>query len=229
MLILGERYRDLLEAPLKRLTDDILWLPDNPDLDSRLAGHADLNVYYAGNNVFYAAKRMYPALVKKLTNAGYKLYPIPDLGKCYPKDAALCVCRIGGLVIFNPKTAARELISGFHGKQLHVTQGYTRCSICDVTENSIMTSDDVIAEKAKTFGMDVLKLTAGCIELPGFDYGFIGGASIRLDNRRIAFTGHLREHPDSERIMEFLNRHGVEPVFLTDNRIFDIGGAVALP
>ncbi|MCD8117342.1 MAG: hypothetical protein LUE21_09570 [Oscillospiraceae bacterium] len=76
--------------------------------------------------------------------------------------------------------------------------------------------------------MDVLEITPGYIELSGYQYGFIGGASFRLDAHTIAFTGTLDRHPDKMRILSFLAKHSVKPVFLTDRPLFDVGGAVLL-
>ena len=77
--------------------------------------------------------------------------------------------------------------------------------------------------------MDVLRIRPGYIELIGYDYGFIGGAAFLINDHTLAFTGALDRHPDKDRILDFLAQHGVQPVFLTEVPIFDIGGAVALP
>lgn len=45
---LGAKYRDLLEKPLVKRGISALWLPDNPNVDPRLAGHADLMLLHLG-------------------------------------------------------------------------------------------------------------------------------------------------------------------------------------
>ena len=104
-------------------------------------------------------------------------------------------------------------------------QGYTRCSVCVVDNNSIITADSVIAEKCRKVGIDVLEIVPGYIELAGFEYGFIGGASIRLSDKFIAFTGILTAHPQYMEITDFIKSKGLNIIYLTDQPAFDIGSA----
>ena len=76
--------------------------------------------------------------------------------------------------------------------------------------------------------MDVLEIEPGHILLPGFDTGFIGGATFKLSAHELAFTGELDGHPDRPAIEAFLEARGVEPVYLTTQPAFDIGSAVPL-
>lgn len=233
-LILGERYRDMLENGLRDLGQSVFWLPDNPDVDPRLAGHADLSLFRPDSRSIVTAEGMYNELVNILTDIGhnnnnvYALHKGIAQGKCYPADAGLCVCATGKYTIYNPKTidpVAREYLSG---TLIEVTQGYTKCSVSVVSDDAIITADDVIASRAAGAGMDVLKIAPGNILLKGFDHGFIGGATFLLKEDTLAFTGTLEKHPDKDQIMKFLQKHGVKPVFLTDEPIFDIGGAISV-
>ena len=164
-----------------------------------------------------------------LTNRGFEVIPISGQAARYPADAGLCVCRTGKTTIYNSKTVSECLKPYLNGVLIDVPQGYTKCSVCVVTVSAIITADEVIAERCSSANMDVLRLSPGHITLEGYDYGFIGGAAFLLDDRTLAFTGTLDEHPDRDRILDFLQRHGVSAVFLTESPIFDIGGAVRLP
>lgn len=227
-LAIGGRYRTQLDEALRRHNVEVIWLPDNPNVDERLAGHADLCIFSAGN-IVVATKSAYSHIVNQLTS-GIQLFESTCTQEpSYPADAALCACCTGKYIICNPKTVDPLILEHANAKLITVNQGYTNCSVCVVSDNAIVTADDVIASRAAQAGMDVLKISPGHINLEGFDYGFIGGASFPLDRNRIAFTGRLSEHPDEARIMAFLEQHDVEPVFLTRTPIFDIGGAVTLP
>ena len=229
MFIIGERYRSILEESAARIIrDKILWLPDNPSLDPRLAGHADLSVFTPeGRNVFVGEK-IHPLLVNTLTNRGYNIILVKQDGS-YPDDASLCVCCTGSYTIYSRKTIYPAIRPYLNGVLIDVPQGYTRCSVCIVTHRAIITSDDIIAERAAANDMDVLKIHPGYIVLEGFPYGFIGGASFLIDSSTLALTGTLENHPDRDAIEAFLRKHCVRPVYLTKNQIFDIGGAVTLP
>jgi len=227
-LVIGERYRHLLENRLRKLDTEVIWLPDNPYLDSRLAGHADLNVFCKESFVL-ASKWAYPYIVNSLTPYAVAVESALEQSAMYPADAGLCACWTGKHLIYNPRTADPMIPANVSGDHIAVKQGYTKCSVCVVSDDAIITSDHAVAQKAANAGLDVLEVSPAYVVLEGFDYGFIGGATFKINKRQLAFTGTLSEHPDKERIYGFLAKHGIEPVFLTNLPIFDIGGAVALP
>jgi hypothetical protein len=227
MLAIGEKYRQRLGISLQ--SQEILWLPDNTEIDQRLAGHADLSLFLPGNKDYISAPSVYPYIANILTNKGLIGHTACSQGPSYPDDVGLCLCCTGRYTIYNPDTidsTAKQLITG---AQVLVTQGYTKCTVSVVGPDSIITADCGIASKAALAGMNVLQITPGHIVLDGFDYGFIGGASFLLDAHTMAFTGTLDGHPDKNKILRFLADHGVRPVFLTREPIFDIGGAIILP
>lgn len=229
MLAIGEKYKAQLETALAKYTrEDILWLPDNPALDRRLSAHADLSVFCAGETIF-AAESVAKEIVNNITCHNLMTVRRSEQGDVYPKDAGLCVCSAGSWAIYNPKTVHPSIVPYLPPNHIRVRQGYARCSICVVSDEAIITSDKAISHRAAEYGLDVLTIEPGHVILDGYDYGFIGGASLTLSNSMIAFTGTLESHPDQYRILDFLKNHGKKPVFLTADPIFDIGGAVALP
>lgn len=228
MLIIGERYRDKLQNGLLACKQSVFWLPDDPDIDPRLAGHADLSVLKVADHTLAAAGGVYSYIVNFLTNRGYTVIESGEQGKIYPQDAGLCVCKTGPYVIYDPKTVDPVVLPLLGGKRIEVLQGYTKCSVCTVSDEAIITADRVIADKAEFAGLDVLRIEPGHIVLDGFDYGFIGGAACRLDQNTLAFTGSLEKHPNCAQIMQFLQKHAIRPVFLTGEPIFDMGGAVSV-
>ncbi|MCD7845934.1 MAG: hypothetical protein LUG57_08840 [Oscillospiraceae bacterium] len=232
MLLIGARYRSRLARPLERLGMQVCWLPDDAILDSRLAGHTDLRVFAAKGQAVVGLG-VYPHIVNILTNLGYSVRAVLPQGPSYPADAGLCICDTGSVLLCNPKTAAPQAVAlaDGHGHAIAVAQGYTRCAVCVVTRRAVITADHGIVQavsKHPAVNMDVLEITPGYVALDGFEYGFIGGASFKLNPNTIAFTGTLDRHPDKAEILSFIARHGVKPVFLTNDPIFDIGGAVML-
>lgn len=227
-LAIGERYRNQLEEALHEQNAQVIWLPDNPDVDERLAGHADLSVF-SGDSVVIASNRAYSTIVNFLTCEAVILESARKQGPIYPMDAALCACSTGKYIICNPKTVDPAILEHANATLIPTNQGYTNCVVCVVSNDAIITADNAIASRAEQAGMDVLKIQPGYIKLDGFEYGFIGGASFLLNQNKLAFTGMLSGHPDKDDILAFLKKHNVEPAFLTQTPIFDIGGAVALP
>ena len=234
IVLIGEKYAEILDKPLKKLCISVKYIPNNPNVDPRLSGHADLSILHAGGERLYFAPYLRgTALHRELSGLGADIR-IADIGQSalYPNDAQLNLCAVGNQLLCNRQTAAQEIVRYFTidcgASVIYVKQGYTRCSICPAGERSIITADRGIAAAAKNAGMDVLLISPGHIVLDGFDTGFIGGASFCIAKDKIAFTGTLDRHPDKERIIRFLADRSIEPVFLTDRPIFDIGSAISL-
>ena len=223
-LLVGERYRERL----KRLTEyaDVLWMPDNPVVDPRLAGHADLAAINIDNDIFAANDIICDFFIKN--NIRIKKAERPQ-ASVYPGDAGLCACITEDTAIFNPNTIdpviKRQIKSA---EKIHVKQGYAKCTVCAVSSRAFITADAGIEKELKKRNISVLKINEGCIRLDGFPTGFIGGATIIL-NDKIFFTGTLDLHPDKEKIISYTAENNLKPVFLTEEPLFDIGSAVILP
>lgn len=224
---IGERYRARLEAPLRALGVEALWLPDSPNVDARLAGHADLSLIHMGGDVVVCAGD--DSIVNNLTNRGFKVIRAQAPGLKYPQDCALNACIVGNKLFHRLDVTAYEVVSAAAQLELiNISQGYAKCCICVVDENSIITSDKGIARAAAKHGVGALEIAPGHIELDGFEYGFIGGASFKLSENEMAFTGRLDMHRDYYNIKSFLASRGISMVTLTDGPAFDIGSAVLL-
>lgn len=120
-----------------------------------------------------------------------------------------------------------------------VPQGYTRCCCLPVDDTSFITSDRGIEKALTAAGADVLLIEKGHIELPGFDYGFIGGCAghvmIPSGNTcndymvpTILFNGDLSKHPNFESIIGFINERKIDIAYFEDYPLTDIGSILAL-
>ena len=229
-LIIGEEYTKNLQKGIEKHGVSCFSVPKNPELGLPLRSHADLSVMHlGGNRLLLAGYLRNSDFATELEGKGAELSSLPEPQKAvYPGDAGLNLCLAGDHMIANPKTAApKALQAASAGRKLLPTrQGYARCSVCVLNRSSLITADMQIAAAAKQAGMDVLLITPGFINLPGYAYGFLGGAAFKLSARKLAFTGHLESHPDRDAILRFLESRGLEPVFLSNEPIFDIGSAV---
>ena len=217
---IGKKYQDLINF------DQVLWIPDNPYIDERLSGHADLSLFFDGE-VLYASNHLNSIEFHLKT---HYLNEIQE--KKYPRDVLLNACRVGNKIIANFDTLCQDLTEHLKAGKWHlipVKQGYASCCTLVIDENSIITSDSGIAEKAINAGIEVLKISPGYIDLPGFDYGFIGGSGFMMGETTIALTGHLHHHPDEMDIIDFILGKGKKIRYLSERPIFDIGGAIYLP
>ena len=62
----------------------------------------------------------------------------------------------------------------------------------------------------------------------GFEHGFIGGSSFKINRNEMAFTGVINDKAERRRIERFLNERGIYAVYLTDGPLFDIGSAIPI-
>ena len=233
-VLYGQKYAEFLEEPLNIRGIRSILVPDNHSVDPRLSGHVDLMVFHAGGERLFLAPQLRDStLARELEQAGAILsFPSQVQGKNYPEDALMNICSVGDSAILNPRSAAKEIVDFLTNDSERVLiqckQGYSRCAICPVDESALITADRGAAKAAERAGLSVLLISNGSIRLEGFPYGFIGGASFKISEHELAFTGTLDGHPDRDRILSFLLERHINPVYLTENSIFDIGSAIPL-
>ena len=205
-------------------TERAEWLPE-PVCD-----HADMQVFGFGEGRVLLDKKN-SFLTKRLKAHGLKVeFCTKDTGNSYPDDVVLNCFIVKDILVCN-KNTADEKIMMFADKCLynaiHVNQGYTKCSSAILGDGSIITADESIHEKT-TGIIDCLKISCGHIELPGYDYGFIGGCCGLIDKNKLFFTGDISAHPDYSKIERFCKKHNTQIVFIRDKPLRDIGGIITI-
>ena len=120
-----------------------------------------------------------------------------------------------------------ELLQKRADNIIDVAQGYVSCSLCRAGENAVITDDPSIADALERDGkIQVLKIEKGDILLPGYGYGFIGGASGWIGDT-LYFFGDIQTHRDGEKIREFLERRGIHyECLLPSRKLIDIGSII---
>lgn len=220
-LIIGQKYKVILSN--KTIEDIITWIPDNPHVDKRLSGHADLSVFcHRGELIALKGLESY-------LDSGNCIFIDENIGNLYPDDVKFNACSIGNTVFLNEKYVSQQILQYLIAKGssiVHVNQGYCKCSILVLNSNSIITSDPSIYEAASKCNLNVLRIHNGHISLDGFDYGFIGGAGFMIDDCNLFFTGTIDDHPDKDAIKSFCMNLGISIDYLTKNPAFDVGGVI---
>lgn len=152
-----------------------------------------------------------------------------EIGYSYPQNIRFNAVCLDDYFIHNLKNTSPSLLS--EAQQLgltliHVKQGYTKCSCVVIDGRSLITADDGIFNRLQQFpDMDILKIHPGFVRLPGFEYGFLGGASGRVGNE-IIFNGNLSEHPDYEAIKQFIEIRGLTVKYFSEYPLTDIGSII---
>ncbi|MBO7389123.1 MAG: hypothetical protein J6T95_01250 [Oscillospiraceae bacterium] len=229
--IIGERYSRYPGKALESLGFDLILLPDNALLDKRTASHPDMSVLKISPDILYLSGFYKDTDFERSLKEYFSdiRYPEGKQGSAYPSDSLLNVGIVGKYFIYNPASADKKLVNDLRTLSytgIPVKQGYTNCSVRAVSDNALITSDPSIYKACSSEGLDILYIDKPVASLEGFDYGFIGGSSIRLSDTDIAFTGQIADEEIRAKIDVFLQKYGKNAVFLTEKVLFDIGSAI---
>jgi len=214
---------------LKERGFEIIHLPPDTSLPHPVCGHSDLLVFIIYGYLLTREDYYHKSFVEidRLCKKA-RLKPMittEKAGAKYPLDCGLCAAISGRNILYCEKSADRKLLrmgTAYGYTLLSVPQGYTKCSCAILADGAIITSDEGIANITRKAGIDTLIISAGHVDLPGYDYGFIGGAS-GLCGNTLYFAGRIEDHPNYETIREFSRKHGTEILSLGDGKLYDVG------
>lgn len=211
-----------LEGILSKYAE-VRCLPSLVALPEPISSHADILSFYDEASGELWLTREYYNNNKELFSDVKVRTVNEELGKSYPKDVLLDAISLGEALICK-ESATAEMIK--QGKRvINVKQGYAKCSACVLKKALAITADEGIRDALESLGVKVLFILPGNIRLEGYSYGFIGGACLVIENR-VIFFGNVAEHPDGERILEFIKENGFEAEYPTDFPLTDLGSAV---
>ena len=230
-VIMGSGYREL-ETALNELGIKVICIADNDGIAQPVRAHVDMSAYYCGNGKLIISKNIFDSCDTEMFPSGTMLRcSNAAQGDKYPLDIGLNACEVGDTIfcsVENTDAAILECAQKRGKKLINVRQGYAKCSVCVLDEKHIITADKSIAEAAQNAGIEVLLIEPGFFELPGYDYGFIGGSCFKCSADVIAFTGRLDGHSNKESILKFVKNLGIKVVYLTNKRCFDVGSILPL-
>lgn len=193
-------------------------------VEEPLAGHPDIQMFLHDKNLF-----VHPdidiSFLKKIGKYINIIQCTTRLSKTYPGDIPYniaCTKKNAFHKINSTDKTIAEYLTREKTDIINVNQGYAKCTTMIVDEQSIITSDKTINKAAENTYIDSLLITEGGINLPGYRYGFIGGASGRFHDT-VYITGTLDMHPDRENIYRFIESKGMQLKVLSDEMIIDAG------
>ena len=155
-----------------------------------------------------------------------------NIGHKYPGSSIFNCIQIGNYFLHNvayTDPIILDLVKHHEYKIVNVMQGYTNCNIVFIDENSIITSDSIIAKTLSNTApqFDVLLVSEGNVTLKGFPHGFFGGCCGRIDDY-IVFNGNLEAHPDFATIKSFIESKNLHLKYFTEYPLTDIGSIIGI-
>ena len=214
---------------IKKTGLHVLKIPQTDRTAAPLSGHPDIQLFLHENNAF-VHPHIDKIFCRKLEKFCNIIWCTTELRDEYPGDVAYNIASTSGFAIHRHDCTEHSIKNYLENRGLELInarQGYSKCSTVIVDDRSIITADRSIHASASRAGMDILLVQQGHVELPGYKYGFLGGASGRFMDM-IMFTGTIDGHPDRDRIHEFIERRGLKVKILSTGKVLDTGSILVI-
>ena len=213
------RELDVIEG-LKNLGITVYPISESDFIENKISSHADMNILYLGNGKYLGYEEILP---KEFTFVPESTPEKPN----YEKSTKLNCALIGKYCIYNPKTASKNIPFDNY-TLISVNQGYSKCSVLVIDEESIITADNGIAEMSKKTGLNVLTVNQTEVSLKGYPNGFIGGIGGKLEKSILGIAGEIKYLSNNKEIIHFCRNCGVYIERICGGKIKDIGGIIPL-
>lgn len=204
----------------------------HPVLYPAISFHPDIIFFHLGDRKLIYAPDTSENVITKLKDKGFELIKGETvLTRKYPGNICYNAARVGNIVFHNTKYTDRIIKENLYNidvELVHVNQGYAKCAISVVDENSIITMDKGIAKVAERKGLDVLVVEEDGILLTGIGCGFIGGSTCLIDEKKWGITGDIGGLKSASKIYDFLSEKEIEIVCLSKEQVTDIGSIIPL-
>ena len=226
-------YADVDDITLKKAFDDlsieVVNVIENPFLDIPVSCHADILGIYVGKSTFLADKHQIE-LCKFIEDNNGKSVIIENIKSPYPTDCLLNFADIGDYIICNKLILTDEIVEQLSKKTIiDVKQGYSKCSVCICSRNTIITDDISVYNAVLQYdNINSLLIEKGSVNIDKYDYGFIGGCCGLIDKNLLLFNGDLSLHSDFDKIKNFLYDNDINYIDIKGKPLTDIGSIIPI-
>jgi hypothetical protein len=150
------------------------------------------------------------------------------VGQEYPETARYNSLVTDRFIIQNPASSDPEIRNMNPELEIiSVKQGYVRCNLIPLPNETFITSDRGIEKSLKQRSLEELFVDPTCVQLDEFDNGFFGGACGLVGNAFFV-CGSLRYFKESILIEAFAARAGVTLIELYVGKPVDVGTVLFL-
>ncbi|WP_050356192.1 DUF6873 family GME fold protein [Gottschalkia purinilytica] len=230
--IIDGRASSSIVNNLKKRNLEVILTCKCEELYDSISYHPDIVIHPINYNTLMIAPNVFEYYEDIFSYKGFKLIKgEKKLLRNYPDNIAYNVARVSKYAIHNIRYTDEKLKFYLEKEGIsfiNVKQGYSKCSTAIINNNAIITSDVSIYKESKKYNIDVCLIKQGFIELPGLNYGFIGGATGMLSQYEVLFTGNYEEHESKKAIDNFLKKYRLKPIFLSEDKIIDVGSIITL-
>lgn len=232
LALVDKRITCDMELELKRRNIQIIKTIECKECYNAIKYHPDISVCNLGEGNIVVAPNVYEHYLNLLKPLGFNVIKGNSyIEQKYPNNIQYNITIMGDFAIHNFNYTDKEILDYINKKgiiKINTKQGYSKCSIGIVDENSIITSDEGIYKAVREYGIDCLLIKSKSIDLFELDYGFIGGCTGFISKDKIAFLGNIKKHPDYELIKKFIKSKNKEIVSLSKEKLLDLGSIIPL-
>lgn len=232
LALVDKRITKEMKNKLRKLDINIIEsIPCHNTYDA-IKYHPDICFIKINNNNIIVAPNVFDDYKKLLSPLGFNVIKGSTyIENKYPNNIQYNIAILGKYAIHNFKYTDKEILKYLDDNnftKINVKQGYCKCSICIVDENSIITSDEGIYKETLKYNIDCLLIEKGHIDLFELNYGFIGGCSGLISNNELAFFGDISKHPNYKEINEFVESKNKKIISLSKEKLLDLGSLIPL-
>ena len=207
----------------------VIPLPPFSSLAEPVASHPDMLLFPFEDRLFVyrAYYEQAKSVIDQILNESGKSLCMIDISVTseYPNDIALNLFTINKYLFGKADRIPSEIAKTANETgycTIHTRQGYAKCSTVVLGNCGIISADPSILKAAAENGIDTLSISSGNVLLPGYDHGFLGGAS-GVSESTVFFCGEITTHPDHHRIRAFCQERGFSVISLSDEPLLDVG------
>ena len=223
-----------IEEELKKLNISLIKVKEDVNLQRPVRSHADIHLFHRGDGEFITSEcfwKYFNESIEKMGNTDIceifnNVCCSEQLSYEYPGDVPLNAVIVGDYLICNTNTVSDDIKSSCK-KIITTKQGYTKCSVVPVCDKAIIT-DDINIYNSVSPCLDVLLIEKGCVQLNGYNYGFIGGCTGKLSKDILGFCGDINKCDYKHEVISFCKNHGVECVSLSSKNLYDYGSLIPI-
>ncbi len=209
---------------LKKLDIKPVKIPRTSLVAEPLSGHPDLQIFIR-DKICFCHRDIDTGFLAEIEDSVEVVICDTRISPEHPGDIPYNIALAGNTALhrlIHTERKIRESLEKNGVRFYDVRQSYAKCSVLVAGENEIITSDSSIHKTASEAGLSSLLISPGHVRLPGYSYGFIGGAS-GLTEDHVILTGSIAAHPDRERIEEFITETGRSIWYLSHEELIDLG------
>ena len=232
LAIVDKRIPQTIETNLNNIGVNIIKSTACSNTYDAIKYHPDISVCKLNYNNIVVAPNVYDYYKEVLKPYGFNVIcGESTIKNKYPYNIHYNIVILEKFAIHNFKYTDKVILDYIEKnniEKINVSQGYCKCSICVVDNNSIITSDEGIYKEVIKYGIDCLLIEKGHIDLFELNYGFIGGCSFLLSHNELAFLGNIKKHPDYDKILNFVESKNKKLISLSNDKLIDLGSIIQL-